>query len=632
MRFLLRKNQLGMFGGAPQTRAPTLHAPIAQRGGLSLVRSRNNPGVRRWMHIDSQGQIIHRNEAAATMREVHRAGGKLPMSQARAEQEHVWHLHRQGVIDLKSNPIHHTHPFTAVLTPHGRRQVAQMHAADAAGHAARQSGLFKARFLFFVMHLAQQLGLFNRPPPPAPPGPLRVEEVKAHQAANPSGTGTHTVAAHTRMVHAGQTVAVDKVKVTGRKADGPEGTYSVKQARGLAYAEHGTTANEWRVPEVKEASVVAGPKGEDRVVLDYDVPSHYKLAETQWSKGAQGGVCHLCGTAIQNVAHIVNDKRELYMPVGTTCVTKHTAAMDPLHADVSVKRANMKIKPHEVEAVNHLLRAGHGTENAVGIARTVRAAMNRWEKKWPRPSAEVAQWWDRRRAQVQWAAEKKRLAGPYERPLSSADHEAMRLPRYDRLHRTADPIEVYGHLRELGQPLAPGRYEVMGHQIRVSLAMAERMAKPWRTNHLEWSTSWKDAPELHALTVEAFGGALPRTMLHGDILPPNARLNQTAEEAWNEGHGKARAEALAEALAEHHPTLQHGASIAAKSKLRAGDVEWVRSQYEALPAATRAPYGGIWPVNPSETSVRRHLSAVMLYHQSHPTAYRREQAVTDRAA
>ena len=233
---------------------------------------------------------------------------------------------------------------------------------------------------------AEQLGLW---------GPLATHQVRAHLAQGPHGP--HVVTAHESHHHAAvpappvapapapaPTVAPGQpVQLTGAVVEvSPVAMGTVRQRRGMTFAELGTHKHEWRAVDVKG---FAEPTEDGHALPIWDVPAEYAPVQTTAGAGSSmQTLCQLCGAEIKDAFPLVNDRRKLQMNVGRVCIEKHAETIDPgvVQAVQQLARAT-KIKPEEVGPVNALLARGVPLTVAVGRARARRVAEATYERNHP---------------------------------------------------------------------------------------------------------------------------------------------------------------------------------------------------------------------------------------------------------
>lgn len=145
----LRKSLFGRLQAQPmQMHAPLpphKPAPAAYHGpghaGKVLMASKADPSVRRWQAVDNSREVPHREHARKLLGELHRAGGEVHLSRARAEHPEVRDLEHHGFVRLKPNPAHYMAEFHAELTDKGHSHMRAQRRQESEDLKQRQVGL-----------------------------------------------------------------------------------------------------------------------------------------------------------------------------------------------------------------------------------------------------------------------------------------------------------------------------------------------------------------------------------------------------------------------------------------------------------------------------------------------------------
>jgi hypothetical protein len=211
-----------------------------------------------------------------------------------------------------------------------------------------------------------------------------------------------------RPVEAGQSVAAEVIEHKPKKAK-----RGVRGSRGQVFADLGTKPEEWGPTEIagfQETEVKGrGGQKETKAMPLFNFPKGYKKPETMFADpgGGETAPCQICGTGIKNVYWIQHDKKKLILAVGSECVGKYFEAHMPEAATAIKKIIRAKVKVEEVDAINALIAKGHDMDTAVGRVRARTNAAKVWDKKYPKPTAEQSEEWERKRHRIAAAREKK---------------------------------------------------------------------------------------------------------------------------------------------------------------------------------------------------------------------------------
>jgi len=105
------------------------------------MASKTDPSVRRWQAVDNSHEVPHKEHARKLLGELHRAGGEVHLSRARAEHPEVRDLEHHGFVKLKPNPSHYMAEFHAELTDKGHAHMRAQRRQEAEDLKGRQVGL-----------------------------------------------------------------------------------------------------------------------------------------------------------------------------------------------------------------------------------------------------------------------------------------------------------------------------------------------------------------------------------------------------------------------------------------------------------------------------------------------------------